>query len=650
MSAPPDPTPVSKPKKEKPKLSFFQLIKAMWGPYLDLLPFLKPYKWRFIFGLLCGAGAGGASAALIFVTQHVTSVVFPSGGSAAKPSIMGFLNSGGGDKAVEVAGEAVKAVPIESVIWTCALIPAAIILRGFLSFLNSYNVSWVSLRLLTDLRNALFRALMSQSITFYNKAQAGQLISRVINDSRMAQAALTQVSSDLVTQPATIIGALAALLYMDPKFTFVSLVLFPVCLVPVIVFGKRVRRGGADEEAGAGNMMTILHEAFGGIRVVKALSREEDEINDFREASNEQFKTSVRVRKAIELVAPSIESISAIGVGLAMVYVWAAGISADRFLSLMMGLFMLYDPAKKLSRIQMMIQKALGATERIFKLMRTESNVKDAPDATVLPPAKGAIEFCDVGFSYLPGRVAVKGINLSITPGTTCALVGTSGSGKSTLLSLLLRFYDPQEGCIRIDSHDIRGVTQASLRQQIAIVSQDTFLFHTTILENIRYGRLDATDEEVYAAAEQAFAHDFILEQPNGYETVIGDKGCNLSGGQQQRLAIARALLRNAPILLLDEATSALDSESEQQIQLALERLSQGRTVIAIAHRLSTILKADRIVAMQNGEIMEVGTHAELFEKNGHYRRLYDLQFNRKDGADAEGQPLPAEALPAMPH
>ncbi len=616
----------TEPKKEKKKLSLPELARAMWGPYLQLLPYLKPYRWRFLTGLLFGAAAGLVSGLLVFVIKHVSGAVFGPGGHAPSLNPMAMIQNGG----AEVASAATTAKSISPVVWTCALIPGVMILRSICTYLNAYCVSWVSLRLLQDIRNDLFQKILNQSLDFFNKAQSGQLLSRVVNDSRMAQAALTQVGSDLVTQPFTILGALIALLYLNPKFTLFSLILFPVCLVPITIFGKRVRRGGADEEQGTGVMMTVLHEALTGIRVVKALSREKDEIRDFREASENQFRIAIRVRKAIEAMTPTIETISAVGVGMALIYVWAAEIDAGHFLGLMAGMFMLYDPVKKLSRIHMMIQKALGATQRIFKLMETQPTVADAADAKQLGPVRGEIHFDNITFAYRPEYpAALQEVSLRIEPGKTYALVGTSGSGKSTLMALLLRFYDPQQGAVRIDGHDIRSVTQESLRQQMALVSQDTFLFHTTIRENIRYGRLDATDEEVQLAAEQAFAHEFICAQPQGYETVVGDKGCNLSGGQQQRIAIARALLRNAPILLLDEATSALDSESEQKIQLALERLSQGRTVIAIAHRLSTILKADQIVAMQQGRIMEVGTHTELFAHSGHYRRLYDLQFNR---------------------
>ena len=309
-------------------------------------------------------------------------------------------------------------------------------------------------------------------------------------------------------------------------------------------------------------------------------------------------------------------------------------------MALLAGIFLLYDPIKTLSRIHITMQRSIAATEGIFEVLDSEPSVLNAPDATDLAHSRGQLDFEKVTFRYSSGKHdAVKDFSLRIEPGKSYALVGASGAGKSTILSLILRLYDPTGGVVRIDGHDLRSITQESLRKHIGLVSQDTFLFHDTILKNIQFGRLDATEEEIYTAAKAANAHEFIVAQPKGYETLVGDKGCLLSGGQQQRLAIARALLKNAPVLLLDEATSALDSESEQQIQLALERLAKGRTVIAIAHRLSTILSADQIVVMERGRIKEIGTHAELLESSGYYRRLYDLQFNRnpeEPGAEVE--------------
>ncbi len=516
------------------------------------------------------------------------------------------------------------------------LIPAFMIARGVCTYLSSYCMAWVGLKIVVDLRDALFRHVLRQSLDFFNKMKSGNLMSHIANDTRMAQQALTQIGSDLIVQPITIISAFCFLLRMDWRFTLVSMTLFPVCLLPISYYGKRARRSGRDEESQAGSLFVILSEAFAGIKLVKALAREDFEAKEFEVGGREQFRNSLRVRKSMEIVGPMIEGVGALGAGLAMVYVYFAGMSAGKFIGLLTCTFMLYDPAKKLSKVHVNLQKCLASTVRIFELMGTRPQIEDAPDAIVLPPSRGEIEFDQVTFSYLKGVPAVRDISLHIEPGNTYALVGASGAGKSTMLSLLLRFYDPKSGVIRIDGRDIRQVTQQSLRENIGIVTQDTFLFHESIYDNIRYGRLDASKDEIYEAARQAFAHEFILAQPKGYDTVIGDKGCMLSGGQQQRLAIARALLKNAPILLLDEATSALDSESEKQIQLALERLAVGRTVIAIAHRLSTILKADQIVVMERGQIQAVGPHQELYGKSAVYRRLYDLQFNHREDEQAE--------------
>jgi subfamily B ATP-binding cassette protein MsbA len=536
----------------------------------------------------------------------------------------------GHDKAAILAGmDASTGADVNVALLYCSVIPFIFLLRSTFDFLNSYLMAWVSLRVLTDMRSKLYQHILSQSLEFFNRERAGNLMSRVINDTRQAQTALTGVSSDLIKQPITIVGSMFALLYLDWKFTIGSLVLFPVCLVPILLFGKRVKKQGQLEEQKVGIMMTALQETFSGIRVIKAFAREDRESNQFSQLSEENFRNATRVRKAIEIVSPLVEAVGALGVGLALFYVWYFHLSAAKLIALLMAMYFLYDPAKKLSRIHLVMQQCFVATTNVFEIMQMKPAIQDRTGSIAIAESKGDIRFENVTFRYRPELpTAVNNLNLHIEPGKYFALVGASGAGKSSILSLLLRFYEPDSGAILLDGKDTRTVTQESLRNQIGIVTQDTFLFHDSILNNIRYGRLNATEEEVIVAAKSAFAHDFIMQQPNGYHTVIGDKGCLLSGGQQQRVSIARALLKNAPVLLLDEAMSALDSEAEREIQAALERLSEGRTVIAIAHRLSTVLKADQIVVMDRGEIREMGTHRQLLESSTLYRRLYDLQFN----------------------
>jgi ATP-binding cassette, subfamily B, bacterial MsbA len=591
-----------------------EYIRMLIGPYRDLFPFLKPHLGRFVLALTFGAVFGVVSGLLPLVLNYVSSQVFPHGKN--KVDMLGDALNGTG------AG-------INSVLLVCSVIPLIFVLRSLCDYQNSYYMSWVALRVLADIRSKLYTHILGQSLEFFNRERSGNLISRVANDTRMAQTALTSISSDLIKQPLTVISAFAVLIHLDWKFTVVSLFLFPVCMVPIVYYGKKVRRQGRLEEEKVGSMMSVLQESFAGIRVIKAFAREKRESEYFETLSLEQFRSGVRVQKAIQIVSPMVEAVAAVGVGLALFYVWYSHLSAAKFLALLAGIFMLYDPIKKLSRIHLVMQQCFNATNNIFEIMNREPAIKDRPGAQEITGSKGDIRIESVTFRYRPGlHAAVRDLSLHIEPGKYYALVGSSGAGKSTILSLLLRFYEPEAGVIRLDGRDINTIKQISLREQIGTVSQETFLFHDSILNNIRYGRLNAAKEEVIDAAKRAYAHDFIMHQPNGYETVVGDKGCLLSGGQQQRVSIARALLKNAPVLLLDEAMSALDSEAEREIQAALDRLSEGRTVIAIAHRLSTVLKADQIVVMDRGEVREIGAHRELLESSTIYRKLYDLQFD----------------------
>src|SRR5437870_2857467 len=604
-------------KAAKKKLSFWETLRAASGSYGRLYGYVKPYKARFITGLVLGLAYGGVNSLFPLAIALVTSTIFH--GAAPNPMAvrhnLGALDTG---------------PKINSILLICLAIPAIMTLRSLCSYGSTYCMQWVSNKVVTGIRSQLFSKMVRHSMDFFSKMRSGFLISRITNDTRIMQMALTTVGSDIFKQPMTIVGAIIVLLLMDWKFTVVTLILFPTCLLPLRIYGRRARRAVQSEQEGMGEMVVTMQETFAGIRVIKSFGREAHQEKAFKRSNRMQFSQMMRIIRSTEAIGPLVEIIAAIGVGMALLYVYTANLSAGRFFGLISGIFILYEPIKTLSTIHVVMQRSIAATSAIFSILDSRPTVQDTPNAGTLSSSEGRIDFENVMFRYAGTVInAVSNVTLHIEPGKTHALVGASGAGKSTILSLILRLYDPTTGAVKIDSRDLRSVTQQSLREQMGLVTQETFLFHDTIFRNIQFGRLDAKPEEIYEAAHTAFAHDFIMAQPKGYETLIGDKGCLLSGGQQQRLAIARAVLKNAPILLLDEATSSLDSESERQIQKALEKLAAGRTVIAIAHRLSTVLSADQIIVMDCGRIKEIGTHPELLEKSGYYRRLYDHQFNR---------------------
>jgi subfamily B ATP-binding cassette protein MsbA len=605
---------------QKHRSVIFRFLGSDWETYAKLASFLKPYRFRLALGLLAGIGYAACNSGIILLVRTITDTAFHGKFSQSDLLKGAGMGEGGG---------------VTEFLWMILPIPLVMILRGLLAYANVYNLTWVSLRALRDMRRRVFGHLMRQSLDFFGRSQSGRLLSRVLNDTQMAQESLVSIVGELVKQPLTAIGVIAVLLRIDWKFCLFAFVLFPLFLLPVIIYGRRVRKAARAVQNEAGVMAVILQESFAGIRVIKSFAREAFQLRLFDKSSDEQFRSGMKVKKSTAIVQPMMESVSACGVALALVYVHYSHLSIGSFIALLMGMFLLYDPIKNLSRIHVVLQNCLGAATSTLELLDTKPSIHDLPGAMPLETTRGHLAFEGVNFSYgttgphgEEGGNAVTGISLVIEPGMKVALVGSSGAGKSTLLALLLRFYDPQQGRILIDGRDLRDLTLLSLREQIGIVTQESFLFHDSIYENIRFGRLDATKAEIEEAARLAHAHDFIMAQPHGYETIVGDKGCLLSGGQQQRLAIARALLKAAPVLLLDEATSALDSESEKMIQDALEKLSRGRTVIAIAHRLSTVLGSDMIVVMDHGRIVATGTHAELLNSSEVYTNLYRLQFS----------------------
>jgi subfamily B ATP-binding cassette protein MsbA len=511
---------------------------------------------------------------------------------------------------------------------------AATVLKGICDYAGTYLVNYAGFGMITDLRNDLYDSILQRSAAFFQKHTTGTLVSTIVNDVERVQYAMSSVLAEFLQQFFTFIFTALVVVALGRQFAWV-LVLF----VPVIIFsagriGRRVRhttRRGQDKLA---DIQNILHETITGNRIVKAFSMERWEIARFKDAAQRLLRANLRSVAAVAISSPLMDIFGAIAIALLLLlgreqinhHVFSSG----TFLAFIVAVFKLYDPVRKFALFNNNFQQALGASSEIFKFMDTDDDVKEKPGAQPLPPFSRSIRFENVCFSYESegeGREILRDINLEVHAGEVLAVVGSSGAGKSTLVHLIPRFFDVTSGRLTIDGRDVRDTTLASLRSQVGVVAQDTVLFNDTVRNNIAYGQPGVPLKAVEVAAHAALAHDFITGLPSGYETVIGERGVRLSGGERQRIAIARALLKNAPILILDEATSALDSESEALVQSALQNLMIGRTVVVIAHRLSTVRRADRIVVLENGTTADVGPHEELMKKLGTYRRLYELQF-----------------------
>jgi len=595
-----------------------------------LLGYVNPIKGRFFWGVFFGILSGVFNGILLLILKSVFTIVLPaSQGEEIQRVYRPFEDL----HIPALAGFELPAPQLDPdqewifVLVVCLSIPVLLLIRGAFYFLHQYCMLWINLKVLHRLRDETFTSLMRQSLAFYNTVKQGELIQTVANQTRTTADAGSQLLSGLIQHPAAIVSIVFMVAVMDPLYTFGALFVFPLCIVPVALISRKVRKAGGREEEESEQLMVTLHESFSGIRLVKAHGREDYQRDRFNQGSQRINKFIMRWRKAMEISTPMVEIVGSLGIAIGMVYAWWAQIRPETFVTINLGLVSIYPHAKMLSRMQVQMQKCYVAAAKVFGYIDAVPDVRDRPGAHPLTACRGEIELRNVGFSYHPEAAALRGVSLRFEPGKKYALVGQSGSGKSTLLSLVLRFYEVESGSILIDGRDIRDYTQSSLRDQIGLVSQETFLFHDTIRNNLRYGRLDASDADIERAARLAHAHEFILDQPRGYETVLGDKGCTLSGGQQQRLSIARAILRDAPILFLDEATSALDSESERAIQDALAGLARGKTVVAIAHRLSTVLDSDEIVVMSRGEVIDVGPHEVLLPRCAEYRRIHELQF-----------------------
>jgi subfamily B ATP-binding cassette protein MsbA len=492
--------------------------------------------------------------------------------------------------------------------------------------------------------------LQGLSLSFFNERRTGELVSRLTNDVSTVRALVTSDISTALSQALTFVGALILIIVTDWRLTLFMLALIPVGVGAAVLFGRRLRPLSAQVQDQLANATSVLEEAIGGVRVVQSFTREAFEIQRFSETIEKTFLLAMKRTRLSALFGPLMSFIGFAGVVSIFWFggheVLAGRLSAGQLFMFLILTLTIAGSIGQFSGLWTGLQETLGATVRLFEILDTRSDIVEKPGAAVLGQVQGRITFENVTFSYLDDRDnnILCDINLEARPGEVLALVGPSGAGKTTLVNLIPRFYDPITGCIRIDGQDLRDLQVRSLREQIGIVPQETLLFGSSVRENILYGRLDANEEEIIAAARSANAHDFIQQLPNGYDTLVGERGVKLSGGQRQRIAIARAILKNPRILLLDEATSALDSESEGLVQEALERLMQGRTSLVIAHRLSTIQKANRIAVLEAGELVEIGTHAELIALDGLYARLHRIQFRLEDPA------RPAEeAQPELP-
>jgi len=603
-------------------------LRKLWG-------FVRPYRGRFFLGLLCGVFYGLVNGLLIGAVKVVVQLVFEG-----ETNLHQQLESA--PRWIRPLSHWLASVvpnfqpPTSQVGWLLVIsaIPAIMFLRNTLQYLSIYLTNWSAMHAIADIRTKLFSHLQNLSLGFFSRASTGDLIARITNDTQVLYGIIGSSFASMVKDPVTILCLLGYQLTTQPTLTLISIVVFPVCIVPIVIYGRKVRKSARAVQEYNAELTNLMHESFTGNRVIKAYNLEETVSAQFRATTKKYVGQLMRVVRANEIPSQLMEFFGATGIALVFLYIQHSmqflpkdqQPKSSDFLTFVLTIVMIYPPVKALTRLHNQLHQARAASERVFVLLATKNSVPEPTQPKMLHAANAEIQFENIDFNY-GEKPVLHNINLTVKAGQLVALVGSSGAGKTTLANLLLRFYDPTRGTVKIGGVDLRDVSTHDLHNQIAIVTQETILFNDTIRRNIELGRPGATNDEIIAAARSAYAYDFIMEKPLGFDTVIGEKGVMLSGGQRQRLAIARAVLRNAPILVLDEATSALDTESERAVQAALDALMRGRTTLCIAHRLSTILHADMIVVLDQNRIIETGKHDELIRRGGIYQKLYELQF-----------------------
>jgi subfamily B ATP-binding cassette protein MsbA len=577
--------------------------------YFRLLTYIKPYWVPFVGGLIAAVPSGSLDGIIAYLAGQGLQKIF-----------------------VEGHQHLIYWVPIGVLIVAAA--------QGLFRFAEAFTIRMVGAAAIRDLRNQLFTHLESQPLLYFQSTSSGVLIGRLINDVGVIENAISQTFQSMISRTITLISLIAVLLIQSWSLSLIALSILSCIVLPVGILGRKIRKSSRNSQQAIGDLVSVLSESIQGAKVIQSFNLEGYQKQRF-EVMNNQFYTNImKAVRAEAMMSPILAMIGAFGIAAV---IWVAGyqvvhhvMTLGSLTSFVIALLLLYSPIKNIGRINGVLQPALAAAARVFEVLDRKAEIADAPDAVVLQPGNHTVEFEHVFFQYpttesgMVSNMVLKDVCLNIPPGQMVALVGLSGSGKSTMANLVPRFFDPTSGAVKIDGRPLTAYTLASLRNEIAVVTQDNFLFNATVEENIRLGRVDATHEEILAAADAAYCHDFVMEMPDGYNTEIGERGVRLSGGQQQRISIARAFLKNAPIIILDEATSSLDNESEAMVQAALNNLMQGRTVIVIAHRLSTIRHADKIVVLDAGQILETGTHDTLSISGGAYQRLLNSQFARQ--------------------